>query len=609
MPEYSKNQLLRHDDRIIRVLAVDTDVLTIDCLKRTMPLWTSAEELQDWEPCEESALPSPDAPICNMEDLTAEQRKVMHERYTLIAPVLPFIHKEAQRSAMIAQMAELNNVSKQTVRKYLCLYLTYQRMEVLVPPSQQKQRELTSDEKNFRWALNKFYYTQRKHSLPTAYNLMLKEKYTDAAGQLVPGYPPFHRFKYYYQRHRSTQTALISREGKNAYRRDLRPLLGTVRDFAPAVGIAMLDASILDVYLVNNAGQLVGRPILTLCVDAYSSLICGYHLSWEGGIYSLQQLMQNVVADKVQWCREFGITISQEEWPCSGVLPGVLVTDRGKEYVGTTFEHLTELNAFGVHIRILNLNSYSPEQKGTVERCFSLLHSYFLPHLKGKGTIEPDFQERGAHDYRKDACLTIDDLESILIRCILYYNNNRILGEHALSKDMIVAGVQPTANSLWKWSCAQPGANLIPVDAGELKLTLLPRTEGKFTRRGLVVHKQRYRHCEGKFTERYLNGGRTTVAYDPDDISCVYLVENGVYTRFELILKVYDNLSLEEVMELQYLQQEAKKSAQPQKDQALIDLVASIETIANTRGHSGDVNLKGIRQTHKTEKQRRRSKQ
>lgn len=87
------------------------------------------------------------------------------------------------------------------------------------------------------------------------------------------------------------------------------------------------------------------------------------------------------------------------------------------------------------------------------------------------------------------------------------------------------------------------------------------------------------------------------------------MVESGLYTRFELILKVYDNLSLDEVIDLQAQQQAAKKSAQPQKDQALIDLVASIETIANSRGHSGDVNLKGIRQTHKTEKQRRRSKQ
>lgn len=603
MPNYSKNQLLWYDDRIIRVLAVDTDVLTIDCLKRTMPQWVPTEDLQDWEPCDETALPSLDAPICDMENMMPEQRKVMHERYTLIAPVLPFIHKDTQRSAMITQMAELNNVSKQTIRKYLCLYLTYQRMEVLAPPAQQREHELTTDEKNFRWALNKFYYTQRKHSLPTAYNLMLKEKYTDGTGQLLPDYPPFHRFKYYYQRHCKAQTELISREGKTNYQRNARPLLGTIQDFAPSVGTAMLDSTICDVYLVNDSNQLVGRPVLTLAVDAYSSLICGYHLSWEGGVYSLQQLMHNVVTDKVSWCQKFGITISLDEWPVNS-LPGVLVTDKGKEYVGSTFEQLTELG-----VRMVNLPPYRPELKGIVEHAFSLLHSYFLPHLKGKGTIEPDFQERGARDYRKDACLTMDDFEKILLRCINYYNNNRLLGEQILSKEMVYAGVQPTANALWRWGCAQAGANLIPVDAGELKRTLLPRTEGKFTRRGLVVNKQRYRHCEGKFTERYLNGGKVTVAYDPDDISCVYLVEKGLYTRFELILKVYDKLSLDEVMELQAQQQAAKKSAQPQKDKALIDLVASIETIANARVHSGDVNLKGIRQTHKTEKQRRRSKQ
>ena len=602
MPEYSKNQLLRHDDRIMRVLAIDTGVLTIDCLKRTMPQWMPASELRDWEPCDESALPSPETPICNLEDLTAEQRKVMHERYSLIAAVIPFIGNSTKRSAMIAQMAELNGVSKQTIRKYLCLYLTYQRMEVLAPPSQQKQRELTPDEKNFRWALNKFYYTQRKHSLPTAYNLMLKEKYADAAGKLFPDYPPFHRFKYYYQRHRSIQTELISREGKTNYQRNGRVLLGSIQDFAPSVGTAMLDSTICDVYLVNEANQLVGRPVLTLAVDAYSSLICGYHLSWEGGVYSLQQLMHNVVTDKVAWCRKFGITISPEEWPCSGQLPGVLVSDRGREYIGSNFEQITELG-----VRMVNLPPYRPELKGIVEHAFELIQNLYKPHLRG--VIRPDFQERGGRDYRRESgMISIETLEVILLRCILYYNNSRLLGEQVLTKNMIESGVEPTANAVWRWSCAQPGANLISVDAGELKRTLLPRTEGKFTRRGLVVHKQRYRHCEGKFTERYLNGGKATVAYDPDDISCVYLVESGLYTRFELILKVYDNLSLDEVMELQAQQQAAKKSAQPKKDQALIDLVASIETITNTRGHSGDVNLKGIRQTHKTEKQRRRSK-
>ena len=94
MPNYQKNQLLRHDDRIIRVLTVDNGVLAIDCLKRTMPQWLLAADLQEWEPCGETALPSPETPICDMEDLTPKQRKVMHERYTLIAPVIPFIHKK-----------------------------------------------------------------------------------------------------------------------------------------------------------------------------------------------------------------------------------------------------------------------------------------------------------------------------------------------------------------------------------------------------------------------------------------------------------------------------------------------------------------------------------
>jgi hypothetical protein len=110
--------------------------------------------------------------------------------------------------------------------------------------------------------------------------------------------------------------------------------------------------------------------------------------------------MHNVVTNKVAWCQRFGISIAPEEWPVNS-LPGVLVTDKGKEYVGNTFEQLTETG-----VRMVNLPPYRPELKGIVEHAFSLLHSYFLPHLKGKGTIEPDFQESGARDYRKDAWVT-----------------------------------------------------------------------------------------------------------------------------------------------------------------------------------------------------------
>ena len=74
--------------------------------------------------------------------------------------------------------------------------------------------------------------------------------------------------------------------------RNNRPLLGDgVQQFAPAVGVGMLDSTICDIYLVDDGGKLVGRPVMTSCIDAFSGLCCGYSLGWEGGTYSLRGLM------------------------------------------------------------------------------------------------------------------------------------------------------------------------------------------------------------------------------------------------------------------------------------------------------------------------------
>ena len=44
-------------------------------------------------------------------------------------------------------------------RSYLCLYLSYMDVTALVPKHREDDRVLTQDEKNMRWALNKFFYT------------------------------------------------------------------------------------------------------------------------------------------------------------------------------------------------------------------------------------------------------------------------------------------------------------------------------------------------------------------------------------------------------------------------------------------------------------------
>ncbi|WP_231038035.1 Mu transposase C-terminal domain-containing protein [Pectinatus frisingensis] len=571
----------------------------IDCIKRTMPVWVASSTLDSFAQCTgEGLIQTTNFTVTDIDALDAEQRKVMYDRYTLIAPILPFIADERMRAKVISSTAIENNISKQTIRIYLCLYLAYMNITVLAPRKQRDDTELTQDEKNIRWALNKFFYTTKKQSLMTAYTMMLKEKYCDSMGVLADAYPSFYQFRYFYRKTKKMQNFYISRNGLKNYQRNNRPLIGDgVQSFAPAIGVGMLDSTICDIYLVNDIGNIVGRPILTACIDAYSGVCCGYVLSWSGGVYSLRGLMLNVIADKAAWCKQFGISINAEGWSCDK-LPATLVTDMGSEYKSENFEQIAELG-----VKIVNLPSYRPELKGMVEKFFDVVQSTYKKHLKGKGVIEVDYQERGAHDYRKDACLTMVDFEKIILHCIMYYNSQRTLEKFPYTESMIAENVKPHASCIWNWGKSQIGANLIEVSAEELILTLLPRTMGKFSIFGLKVNKMRY-HCDG-YTEQYLKGGEVTVAYNPEDVTSVWLLENGIYAKFTIIESRFEGKDLIAVQELQTAQRSITKGANQNNLQAQIHLARHIEIIAGSARRSGDVSVKNIRDNRKCEQHKR----
>lgn len=584
------NDLIKYNDTIYRVVEVGVGrVLVIDCIKLTMPTWIPTDALAECPtiPFEE-LLSVTNKAIPSIESLSQEQMSAMHRRFTLIAPILSYVADEHMRSRLIEDTAQRHEVSKQTVRKYLCLYLAYPNITVLAPIKKEPTKALTDDEKNFRWALNKYYYTRHKHPLRTAYLYMLKEKYTDAEGSLIDNHPTFRQFQYFYSKHKNLQTYYISRDGLTHYQRNHRPLLGEgVREFAPNVGIGMLDSTICDVYLVNDSGEVVGRPILTACVDAYSGICMGYYLGWEGGMYSLRGLMLNVISDKVAHCKNLGISTAKDEWNCSE-LPATLVTDMGSEYKSETFEQLTELG-----VSVVNLNPYRPDLKSVVEKFFDCVQSLYKPLLKGKGVIEADFQERGVNDYRKDACLTLEQFERVLVNCIIYYNCHRIIDLPLISET-----IKPHASNLWNWGKNALGANLITVDKQTLTLCLLPRTKGRFTRKGLIVNKLRYK-AEG-FTEHFLKGGECTVAYSTDDVSTVWLIDSGSFTPFSLVLSGLEGLSLEEIEALQTKKKAIIKAETESNTKARLALMESIQVISDN-SLSGVKSISNIRATRAKE--------
>ena len=585
----SLKSLFDDGQTIYRVLAESGDSLVvIDCLKRTMPMWIPKNRLFELQQIEEQVLHEKTGvyPVSD-EELSRNAVALAHKRYSMIAPAVAVVADKKQRNDMINLISRENRISKQTVRKYLCLYLAFQTITVLAPIDSIQELILSKEQKWMRWALNKYFYTCRQNSLKTAYLFLLKEKYLDESGQLKKEHPSYYQFRYFYRRTKNQQNFLISRKGLTEYQRNHRPLLGEgVAEFANHVGIAMLDSTTCDIYLVDEAGKLLGRPILTACVDAYSQLCCGFSLGWEGGMTSLRELMNNVITNKIDYCKQYGILINDEEWDCNQ-LPGIMVTDRGAEYCSGTFEQLSELG-----VTVVNLPSYRPELKGIVEKFFDLVQSYYKPYLKGKGVIEPDFQQRGAHDYRLDACLTLDDFRKVILRCIVHYNSKRKLSSFPYTQDMLNNQVKPYPNELWNYGKTQPGANLITVNQETLKMTMLPRLTGTFSRKGLAVNGLRYK-CEG-FTEQYLKGGTCTVAYDPDNVSFVWLLEKGQYVKFDLIESRYKNKSLLEVENIQTKIKELKSVDESQTIQAEIDLSKHITAIGTTavQLHKPDIKVR-----------------
>lgn len=182
------NDVLRKGEVVLRVLAIKEDsCLCINCNTDYMPAWMPANSLEDYTPDA--------APIIDT-NMTARQKQVAHERFTMIAPMLVFLTDDKERNRIMNRISEEQNISKQTLRRYLCRYLVYQDITALAPAVHESKQELSQDQKNMRWALNKYFYTPKKSKLTDVYVKLLKEKYCDAEGNLPAEYPSMHSCKY-----------------------------------------------------------------------------------------------------------------------------------------------------------------------------------------------------------------------------------------------------------------------------------------------------------------------------------------------------------------------------------------------------------------------------
>lgn len=441
-----------------------------------------------------------------------------------------------------------------------------------------------------RQGYQKYYVKKPQNSLRSAYREMLANYFSrpdpiSGKPELLPKneYPSYPQFR----RHchiPNKESVLIQRQGALPTELNDAPKTGSANlmAFGPAVWYT-IDSTPADIQLVSrlNRARRIGKPTIYFVYDLFSMAIVGYAIilgspSW---IHQTMALL-NAAEDKVSYCAKYGIEIEQDDWPMRHI-PEYLMGDRG-ELLSHEGDHVAQ----SLGISIVNNAPYMPKNKGPVELGFNLLNQYLLNQLPGGG--KP--QGRGKKDLVGIPCLTLYELNVLVIEFILALNKAHLKKEYAPEEFMILDEVPPIPNKLWQWGLKNRSGLPRTIPQTLLYKCLLPRDNGSISKQGIRFRKSRYTVDDHqlKAEERswYFQARnkrqQVEIAFDPRDASQVYLclpdkrfIECTLLKREE----AFQNMSWIELADYEEYFRKQKRNAQHNWNQALAQLGGAVKTV------------------------------
>lgn len=303
-------------------------------------------------------------------------------------------------------------------------------------PVEQTRGICEADKKNILNVSKIFKAANKKFSVQAAYKLfdatyqrteLIREQPDGTQLRLVlPNHRKdclsYHQFYYHFRRLVDYETLAKIIHGHLKYSKDIAPRVGSASDgVLGATHRYEVDATVLDLYVAYpyKAGLSVGRPVLYLVIDVYSSMIVGMYLGFSGPDWSgVAQALSNACLDKVDFARRYGINILQSEWPARHI-PREITIDNGREYRDCMIT--SALNSL-LGVSAVNLTAaYRGDAKGTVERKFGVLNESIVHHLAGSIFKKQDRTETHPSNH---SIYTYNEVVGILISEIIYQNKS-----------------------------------------------------------------------------------------------------------------------------------------------------------------------------------------
>ena len=594
--------------------------------------------------------------LSSEEDLSDKYKELRDTRWNIINTINlePEIFNTKWRKEVILKASEHFDISSKTINRYLKTYWQNGKsINGLIPHfyncgnkgkersnngllkvgRPKKYKDLIgvginiNDEikKLFRIAIDKYYYNSKQNSFTVAYEAMLKHYFSDGFkiqnGIKIPliksisEIPTINQFRYWYKRERNIKREITLRKSAKKYELESRAVIGSSTEEAQGPGsVFLVDATIGDIFLTSkfNKNWVIGRPIIYSIMDLFSSRIVGIYVGLEGPSWiGAMTALANCARNKVDFCREYDISINNEEWNCNHLCDSLLA-DRG-EFEGYAVENLIK----GLHINVKNTSSYRGDLKPKIERFFLSMTTA----IKGlPGYINEDHRQRTGKDYRSLAKLNLFEFTQIIIKFVLYYNSHW-LKSYNREIMMIEDDVDCIPNKLWEWGITNRAGKLRSVTEDTIRLYLMTSDKALITYRGIKC-KGIYYSCNLALAEKWFEKARNkgswsiNVSYDLRNMNYIYIKNENINTFEKCFLlynqQKYKDRSLDEIQHLFKMEQLKETSNQESILQSKIDLITEFDGIVkkSEKGNDNIVSypesdrskIKGIRMNREIEK-------
>nr|WP_268964653.1 Mu transposase C-terminal domain-containing protein [Nostoc sp. CMAA1605] len=316
------------------------------------------------------------------------------------------------------------------------------------------------------------------------------------------------------------------------------------------------DHTRVDVLLVDQHGEILGRPWLTTVIDSYSRCIVGINLGYDAPSSQVVALaLRHAILPK-QYGQEYGL---HEEWGTYGK-PQHFYTDGGKDFRSNHLQQIGVQLGFVCHLRD------RPSEGGIVERPFKTFNTELFSTLPGY--TGSNVQER-PEDAEKEACLTLRQLEQRLVAYIVNNYNQRIdarMGEQTRFQ---------------RW---ESGLIVAPDTFSErdLDICLMKQTRRMIQRGGYLQFENLM--YKGEHLAGYA-GESVVLRYDPRDITTI-LVYNHKGNKEEFLARAYaQDLETEElsVDEAKAMSRRIRQAGKAISNRSILAEVRDRETFVNQK--------------------------